>query len=62
MDPSRRHFAPAGAAVDCPEPAESRRGERPEIKAGKSAPHPLVRANMLQAHSGVTLELLPAEG
>lgn len=32
------HFAPTDTSVDCPEPAESHQGERPEIKADKSAP------------------------
>lgn len=32
------HFAPTETSVDCPGPAESHQGERPEIKADKSAP------------------------
>lgn len=32
------HFAPTDTIVDCPETAESHQGERPEIKADKSAP------------------------
>lgn len=32
------HFAPTDTIVDCPETAESHQGERPEMKADKSAP------------------------